>query len=585
MTIRGLLLLSFLSFSALFAGLTTYVTYTHSRAALAGDIQLQLETQARVLNQQFTTALIERLVDIQGWRELEVMQDVRVGDIDKRLAKFLASVKANYGDSYLDIQCETGGRIIAAANASSIGQPAPPLTAGQSFAAPHAFELELAAPAPGPMRLTIRMPLPDPFNDGAPGALRALLNWRSFVQLLDEAAHGGRTALLLDRDGRVLAQASTSPLGGLPTRYPALSTDAINGVGVIRIADPTVSPTALLAGYATIAGDVNLPDLGWRIAVVIPETQALSPVRDLLRSLLAPFAALILLALLLAVWLSGRIAQPIRALAVFARALGQDLETPRVAPSGTREVGELRTALQRMIDDLKRSRMELVRAGKLAVVGELAAKLAHEVRTPLGIMRSSAQLVARQPGLSETGHEMLGYLINECDRLNQLVTALLDGARPREPVPRLVDLHAIVRDVAAMLRDKLETKRLTLDFEGTDIDSQLECDRDQLLQVLLNLLQNAIQATPYEGTIVITIVGTPETLSVIVDDSGEGIPAARREAILEPFVSDRVGGIGLGLSIVREIVTLHRGRLGIDTSPRGGARIVVTLPRRFSGVQ
>ena len=108
-------------------------------------------------------------------------------------------------------------------------------------------------------------------------------------------------------------------------------------------------------------------------------------------------------------------------------------------------MGELTLSFLRLILDLEKSRENLVRAAKLAVVGEMAAIMAHEVRTPLGVMRTSTQMLQREPVLSETGREMLDYMLSETDRLNRLITSLLDCARPRPPQFKPHHLHDIAQ--------------------------------------------------------------------------------------------------------------------------------------------
>jgi signal transduction histidine kinase len=174
---------------------------------------------------------------------------------------------------------------------------------------------------------------------------------------------------------------------------------------------------------------------------------------------------------------------------------------------------------------------------------------------------------------------MMSFMINECDRMNDLVTGLLDSARPREPVLAPEDFHAIAHHVAELLRDRLAAREIRLDL-ALDADSPtVACDRGQMIQVLINLLVNALQASPAGSRLLVSTSSDGDEFRVTIDDEGPGIAPARREEILEPFVSDRAGGIGLGLSIVREIVVMHRGRLTIDDSPLGGARFTIQLPR------
>jgi signal transduction histidine kinase len=581
MTIRRSLLLAFLLFSVLFAASMALLAYTRSRAALDAEIRLNLATQAETLTQQVAAALFERLQDIHGWQRLDVMQEVKVGDVDKRLARYLHEVQAAYGGIYSDLVCVAGDQVVAASDAALIGSryAAPPAWLELRYQG-DAVTLSRPAPQDGRRLMDLRLAIPDAFGGAPLGAIHARYDWGEIDAALARVATGGREALLLDAGGVVLASSPrlrTRIAGAAPVVLPAGQTPA--GGGVIEVDGGSSGMGRLLVGVARVGAYRALPDLGWSVAVLTPERVALAPVRALLWWLLVALAAIVTVAAALAMILSARTAGPILALARYTRELGRDLDAPMRTIAGSSEIVELCAAFNRMIEDLKRSRVHLVRASKLAAVGEMAARLAHEVRTPLGIIRSSAQLVSRQPGLDETGHEMMSFMINECDRMNDLVTGLLDSARPREPVLAPEDFHAIAHHVAELLRDRLAAREIRLDL-ALDADSPtVACDRGQMIQVLINLLVNALQASPAGSRLLVSTSSDGDEFRVTIDDEGPGIAPARREEILEPFVSDRAGGIGLGLSIVREIVVMHRGRLTIDDSPLGGARFTIQLPR------
>lgn len=585
MTIHRALLLAFLLFSATFAALTAALVYSRSRAALNTEIRLSLETQAVTLTQRIGALVFERVQDAEGWRRLDVMQELKVGDVDKRLARFLHDVVAAYHGTYVTVVGIVDGKVIAASDANLIGTKTPPSMPWTTFdyrGAP----ITLLRPEHRDLRprLAIRLPVPDAFGARVLGELQADVDWREVEQLLDQIAIGGRDAALVDREQRPLA------LSARLRRAATLTDDALSTIaapeaphGVFELASGPLGMRGTLVGYAEVAPYKSLPGLGWRVYLLTPESIAFAPVRSLLWSLTLPFGLLMFLAIAIATLLAYRVARPLQELAGYTRAIGRDLDTRRREVHGSREIDELCDAFNRMVEDLRNSRRQLVRASKLAAVGEMAAKLAHEVRTPLGIIRSSAQLVDRQPGLNEAGHEMMSFMINECDRMNQLVTGLLESARPREPVYRDHELHEIVHDVLSMLRERIEHRQVHLATDLAADSTTLRCDRDQIVQVLLNLLMNALQAVSNGGHIGVSTRGDTREIRLVIEDDGPGIPAEARDEIFEPFVSYRAGGIGLGLSIVREIVNLHHGRLELSDSPLGGASVTVLLPRGARG--
>jgi len=208
----------------------------------------------------------------------------------------------------------------------------------------------------------------------------------------------------------------------------------------------------------------------------------------------------------------------------------------------------------------------------------MAASMAHEVRTPLGILRSSAQMLQREEKLSDVGREMTEFVISETDRLNALVTTLLDSARPRPPEFSRYDLHRIIEHTVDLLKTKAADKRIALTMQFDAAEPILLCDRDQLIQVFLNLIMNAIQHTPEGGRIVVATASCGDSIEATVCDNGPGIPHAEHKKVFEPFVSHRQGGIGLGLTVVQQIVSAHRGRIIAADNPAGGTCFRIELP-------
>jgi two-component system sensor histidine kinase HydH len=575
MTIRRSLLLAILPFSAVFAALFVVVTYTHSRAALREEIHHSLALQAETVAYQVSTRLRERFRDLEGWRALAVMQEARVGDVDRRLTRFLAENVAHADGAYAALVVRQGARVIAANDPEFMVRNPPPPAPWQRL---DQGEGVVTLGEPDPVRqspLVMSVPIKDDFGGVALGTLEAHLDWADIGRLLDRLAVEGREVAVLDASHRPIALSKRlrhHPEGLPLADFARLPLAASQGVRRVR-----VNGIRQLLGYATLAGHGGIPALGWQVAVLVPEARVMAPVKSLLASLLLPFALITGAAAWLAIRLSTRAAQPLQALTSYTRAVAHSLDAPPHPAQGPDEVVELTRAFNGMVEDLRRSRIHLVRASKLAAVGEMAAKLAHEVRTPLGIIRSSAQLLDRQTGLDDAGHEMLGFMVNECDRMNALVTGMLEGARNRAPRMDVRDINETVQECAALLRERVETRGNLLLIELDPGPLLVNCDHDQMLQVLLNLVQNANQMLPRDGLIRIRTRRAQGQVFLSVDDSGPGIPEERRLEILEPFVSFRPGGIGLGLAIVREILESHGSVLMLETSDLGGARFAFTL--------
>jgi signal transduction histidine kinase len=233
-----------------------------------------------------------------------------------------------------------------------------------------------------------------------------------------------------------------------------------------------------------------------------------------------------------------------------------------------------------MMQDLRKTQADLTRAAKLAVVGEMSAAMSHEVRTPLGILRSSADILLREPKLTNEGKEVLGFIISETERLNKLVSTLIDAARPRPPAFSNVNLTGIVSNAIALLKSQAQLKHINILFHHTDIVSA-RADADQMTQVMMNLLMNAIQNLPNGGKIEVCLQDDKNDVLLDVLDNGPGILAENERQIFEPFFTQRAGGVGLGLAVVQQIVQAHGGDIHYQTSKYQGAQFIITLPKAY----
>ncbi|WP_426663735.1 sensor histidine kinase [Rhodanobacter aciditrophus] len=561
------------------------LSFYEFRRALQSEIAANLQFGASAVMQRIDTFMFSHVENLRVWRGLEVMQDIRVNDVDKRLSHFLSDLRAGQGTVYRALLC-TGesGRIVAASDPALIGRMAPAASAWRSIPGANLGNVAIA-PVYGRRDgvAVLRTPIPNAFGKGDIGYLYALLDWNAMQALLDEAVGSGpRGLLLLNRDGHAIA-ASRALRGRLDLpRLRLESWDLPRTGSTSYIHDGrALGYRMLLVGAAVSSGYQQFHGLDWRIVMIEPTSVSFGPIWRLLWSMLA----VLVLTLGAGIWISsrlaGRIAQPIVALTDFARRFLQgDSTLPDVPPSSISEVEELHHAYVEMIEALERSREQIVRAGKLAVVGEMAAIMAHEVRTPMGILRSSAQLLQRQPHLGGKERELIGFILSETERLNRLVTMLLECARPTPPDFRPHDLHAIIDGVIGLLGSRAEKTDVALTREFQDEELVVDCDREQMMQVLLNLVLNALSFVPAGGRVVVKAARVAAGPRIVVADSGPGVPLELRQRIFDPFFSRREGGIGLGLTIVQQIVHVHGGEIEVDESEWGGAAFVLRFGAR-----
>ncbi len=237
----------------------------------------------------------------------------------------------------------------------------------------------------------------------------------------------------------------------------------------------------------------------------------------------------------------------------------------------TVELEEVYSELRDKIDQMKK-------AERLSAAGRLAASLAHEIRNPLASISGAAGILMRGQASAENRDECLNILGKESQRLNKLLTNFLDFARPRLPRFQKVDPAAIIESTASLARHATGLSQITLVTDlGTHLP-ELECDAEQLKQVLLNLILNAAQASPGAGTVCIRCRATALALVIEVIDHGHGISPADQERIFDPFFTTRESGTGLGLAVAANIIAQHAGDLTCHSIPHQGTTFRIDLP-------
>ena len=560
--LRGSLLLVLLAIV-----LSGALSFLEFRDALQTEIARNLGNSAGALQARIDAFFAERIEDQREWHRLELLQDIRVADVDKRLARLLSDLKAGHGDVYSVLYCtDSQDHVVAASDPALVGRNRPPGPAEHKVGAEAEVSLER-----GVAGYTLRTEVADAFGSGRIGYLYAALNWRAVGRFLnDDVGAGARTALLLDANDRVIAAAGTlAPSAGQVHLSGWVGSGAEPG-GEIREGAPLAAGN-LLVGTAATQGFQRFSGLGWHTLVVEPTAVAFAPVWRLTWAMLAGLVFTMLIAGWLTLRLSARIARPLDRLTAYARHFRQGRGgAPPQIETGISEVGELSRAFGEMIQALEASREQLVRAGKLAVVGEMAAIMAHEVRTPLGILKTSAQLLERRTDRSEQDRELVGFIVSETERLNRLVTTLLECATPRPPQFQAHDPHALIEHVLALVGPRAQKQSVVLETRLA-ANSLLACDREQIIQVFLNLVINALQHMPSGGLLRIGSQEEAAGLRLRVEYSGPGIPETEAVRVFDPFYTRREGGVGLGLTIVQQIVHAHGGEIEVGRSELGGA--------------
>jgi two-component system sensor histidine kinase HydH len=243
-----------------------------------------------------------------------------------------------------------------------------------------------------------------------------------------------------------------------------------------------------------------------------------------------------------------------------------------------REMGSV--LLLRDLREIRDLQEKVRRSERLASLGRLAAGVAHEIRNPLSSIRGFAQFFMQRFKGREKEEEYASVMVKEVDRLNRVITELLDFARPKEPRREPHSLEEILEHTLEVLKPELAKKKAEVEKQVERELPPARVDRDQLSQAFLNLLINSLEAMEEGGKIRVGLkrVGQ-DSIEVSIGDTGKGIPGEDMEKVFEPFFSTKRKGTGLGLAIVHQIVDGHGGDIQVESREGEGTTFQITLPR------
>ena len=294
-----------------------------------------------------------------------------------------------------------------------------------------------------------------------------------------------------------------------------------------------------------------------------------------------------LLGILLALLLTRQILGPVRKLAMEAERQEGDYRQ-------NDEIGALQQSVRGLIQnvdetqtELQKSRESLLQADKMALVGKLAAGMAHSIRNPFTSVKMRLFSLNRSLEFTDTQKEDFDVISEEIRHIDTIVQNFLEFSRPPKLKIQTVSPSVVVDQAITLLKHRLKSYDVEVTIEREQSLPQIDADPEQLKEALVNLIVNACEAIVKNGSIVIreqeAVSPSQERLSVIrVSDDGPGIPESIRDKVLQPFFTTKEEGTGLGLSIAVRILEEHHGRLDIESNPGGGTTFIISLPIKGS---
>ncbi|MGY2318556.1 ATP-binding protein [Pseudomonas sp. SDO5522_S412] len=278
---------------------------------------------------------------------------------------------------------------------------------------------------------------------------------------------------------------------------------------------------------------------------------------------------------------SQRLTRPLRDLSEGVSAVISGNYQHRVAVSGGDELAQLSSTFNHMTErlgELHHLEAQLRRRDRLHALGEVAMGLAHEIRNPLGIIKTATQLLHRRADLPETDKRHLEYVISEVSRINDLITEFLDFAKPSAPLRTLQAARPVVEEILGFCGPELATHNIDAQIDDAAPGATIYADAKQLKQACLNLILNAIDAMPGGGRLTLGIHSVGGNTVISIGDTGEGIAPDMIERIFTPFVTTKASGTGLGLAKVFSIMESHDGSIECVSETDAGATFSLYIP-------
>jgi signal transduction histidine kinase len=318
------------------------------------------------------------------------------------------------------------------------------------------------------------------------------------------------------------------------------------------------------------------------IAFVVPISDIAAAKNDIAKAISLLTAVIIVIVIVVSQVIARGVTTPLQKLLAHTRKLAAGDWSTALAVEGDDEVARLGRAYNEMAVQLREYEEKLLHSEKLALTGQLAARVAHDIRNPLSSIKMQAQMLRNKLKSLESDPSPVQHILDEIDRVEWVVQGLLDLSKPG-------DLELVESPVEGPLEEALAAGGPQLRHFGIAVEKHFEpglppakLDPLRFKQALLNLIVNATEEMPHGGTLTVgaRLSASGETLEIEIKDDGPGIDPSVRDNLFDPFVTTKREGVGLGLVNTKSIIERHGGSIAVEPGEDGGTRVIITIPRQ-----
>ncbi len=397
------------------------------------------------------------------------------------------------------------------------------------------------------------------------------LNFDRIIHIIKDI-HVGETgyAFLADQQGRIVVHPRFTPYSHTQQN---VAEPSLKQMLEKMMTGATSWEQYRFDGKLKVAAISPISPIGWSIAVTIPTAEFKKEARAIQRRVLQVVGMTLVIAIVSVSILSYLILRPVRNLVAVTHQISADDLNQELPVHSHDELGDLTRSFNRMIKNLARTQNELVRSEKLISLGRLSAGMAHEIRNPLNAIKGAMVHLKRRRPDDHLVQEYTQLVSEEIDRLNHLVTDFLYFSKQAKPRPAPTDLNQLILSVQQLFAEQAKKSNIRFTNHLADGLPSVRLDMQQIEQVVVNLLVNAMDALPKGGVVSFSTVllpsadGTGDRVRVEICDDGIGIPEAHLQSIFDPFFSTKESGSGIGLPLSLGIIENHGGTLVVSSKP------------------